>query len=189
MATSNLTLAIILVAVVVVTAIVAVVAYRYHLRRRSRRLQNRFGPEYDRLTETRGTALEAESELLARQKRVSKFRIRALSPEERRGFADRWTKVQAAFVDDPRSSLAHADELLGEVMATRGYPVEDFEQRAGDLSVDHPVVVQHYHAAHAIALRDRSGQTTTEDLRQAMIHYHALFDELVLEARHVKAAE
>jgi hypothetical protein len=87
--------------------------------------------------------------------------------------------VQAEFVDNPKASLAHADELLGEVMSARGYPVQDFEQRAADLSVDHPVVVQHYHAAHGIALRHRKGEATTEDLRQAMIHYRALFQELV----------
>jgi len=102
-----------------------------------------------------------------------------LSVEDQERFTTRWQQIQAEFVDNPKTSLAHADELLGEVMNARGYPVQDFEQRAADLSVDHPVVVQHYHAAHGIALRHKKDQTTTEDLRQAMIHYRALFQELV----------
>lgn len=186
---SYTTLAIIIVLVAVVSAAIAIVLHHYYLRQRSRRLQGRFGPEYERLAESRGTPLAAENELIERQKRVAKFHIRPLNPEERRRYTDRWAQIQAEFVDNPKSSLSHADELLGEVMATRGYPVQDFDQRSADLSVDHPIVVQHYHAAHAIAVRDRTGQTTTEDLRQAMIHYRALFDELISEAHRAHAAE
>lgn len=186
---SDLTLTIIVVAVAAISAGAAVILYQYYLRQRSRRLKGRFGPEYERLKETRGTSLAAENELVERQRRVAKFHIRRLNPEERRRYTGRWAQVQAEFVDDPKSSLSRADELLGEVMAALGYPVEDFDQRSADLSVDYPVVVQHYHAAHAIALSDRTGQATTEDLRQAMIHYRALFDELVSEAHHADAAE
>ena len=186
---SNLTLTITIVLVAAIVAAATIVLYQYYLRQRSRRLRGRFGPEYDRLAESRGTVHAAENELIERQRRVAKFHIRPLSPEERRRYMDRWAQVQAEFVDSPKSSLSHADELLGEVMATRGYPVQDFDQRSADLSVDHAIVVQHYHAAHAIALRDRTGQTATEDFRQAMIHYRALFDELVSEAHRADAAE
>jgi hypothetical protein len=129
-----------------------------------------------------GSAGKAERELEARQKRAARYKLRTLSGDEHVRFAARWQQVQAEFVDNPKASLGHADDLLGEVMATRGYPVQDFEQRSADLSVDHPVVVQHYHAAHGIALRNKKDETTTEDLRQAMIHYRALFEELVSDA-------
>ena len=97
--------------------------------------------------------------------------------------------MQVEFIDNPKASLAHADDLLGTVMAARGYPVTDFAQRSADLSVDHPAVVQHYHAAHNVALAHRRGEANTEDMRQAMIHYRALFDELVAEPSHAHAAE
>ena len=119
---------------------------------------------------------------------ISGYRYDGL-PKAGASSRSRWQGVQTEFVDDPKASLAHADVLLGEVMSARGYPVKDFDQRAADLSVDHPVIVQHYHAAHDIALRHKSGQTTTEDLRQAMIHYRALFAELVAEPSQAHAAE
>ena len=170
-----------IVAAALIIAALIVAAFIYHQQQNRRRhyLRERFGPEYDRLVAATGSSRTAERELEARAQRAAAFHIRTLSSEERASFITRWQQVQAEFVDNPKASLAHADDLLGEVMGARGYPVQDFEQRAADLSVDHPVVVQHYHAAHGIALRHRQGQTTTEDLRQAMIHYRALFEELV----------
>ena len=164
------------VAVVAVLIIAGVIASR---RRRSERLKDSFGREYDRTLEATGDRSKAEAELEERQNRVEKLDIRPLEPAERREFLDRWTDVQARFVDDPTRAVAFADALLGDVMKARGYPVSDFNQRAGDISVDHPVVVEHYHKAHEIAVRHGRGQASTEDLRQAMIHYRALFDNLV----------
>jgi hypothetical protein len=173
----------IVAAVLIIAAIVVgAVLYRQQQAQRRRHLREQFGPEYDRLVAATGSSRAAERELDARTQRAAAFHIRTLSPEERAGFTTRWQQVQAEFVDNPKASLAHADELLGEVMSTRGYPVQDFEQRAADLSVDHPVVVQHYHAAHGIALRHKKDQATTEDLRRAMIHYRTLFEELVSNA-------
>lgn len=172
----------IVAAVVIIAAlIVAAVIYSQQQTRRRHHLRDRFGPEYDRLVAATGRRA-AERELEQRERRASALNIHALPVEDRKRFVTRWQQVQAEFVDNPKSSLAHGDELLGEVMSARGYPVQDFEQRAADLSLDHPVVVQHYHAAHGIALRHKTGQATTEDLRQAMIHYRALFQELVSDA-------
>lgn len=168
----------IIVAIVVVAALVAG-AVLWSRRRRSEHLRDHFGPEYDRAVEAKGDRAKAEAELAERQKRVEKLNIRPLEPAERREFAARWDDVQARFVDDPPRAVAFADALLGDVMKTRGYPVSDFDQRAGDISVDHPVVVDHYHKAHDIAVRQGRGQASTEDLRQAMIHYRTLFDNLV----------
>jgi len=180
---SSTVLFLIVAGVLIIAAlVVAGVIYHQQQSRRRHYLRERFGPEYDRLVAATGSSRTAERELEARAQRAAAFHIRALSAEERAGFSTRWQQVQAEFVDNPKASLSHADDLLGEVMGARGYPVQDFEQRAADLSVDHPVVVQHYHAAHGIALRHRKGETTTEDLRQAMIHYRALFQELVSDA-------
>lgn len=170
--------ALIVVAVVVVAAIL-LAAFIWSRRRRSEHLKDQFGPEYERAVKAKGDRAKAEAELAEREKRVQKLNIRPLDPGERREFIDRWTQVQARFVDDPARAVAFADALLGDVMKTRGYPVSDFEQRAGDVSVDHPVVVEHYHKAHEIAVRHERGDASTEDLRQAMIHYRALFDNLV----------
>jgi len=171
----------------VVGALIGFLAFWIYRNNRSRHLRKAFGPEYSRLAEERGE-VAAERELSAREGRVTKFHIQPLSAEQKSQFVSRWQHVQGEFVDDPKTSLSHADDLLGEAMAVRGYPVQDFEQRAADLSVEHPAVVQHYHEAHSIALRHREGRTTTEDLRQAMLHYRALFDELV-SPRHATAAE
>jgi len=176
---SNSILLIVLAAIVVIVLVIALVKYRQQQAKRHRRLRERFGPEYGRLVTVTGSASKAERELEAREKRAARYNIRALSRDEQARFTARWQQVQAEFVDNPKASLGHADDLLGEVMTGRGYPVQDFEQRSSDLSVDHPVIVQHYHAAHGIALRHKTGATTTEDLRQAMIHYRALFEELV----------
>jgi len=168
----------IIVAVVVIAALI-VAALIWSRRRRSDRLRDKFGREYDRAVEEKGGRAKAEAELAEREKRVEKLNIRPLSTSERREFIDRWTEVQARFVDDPPRAVAFADALLGQVMKARGYPVTDFDQRAGDISVDHPVVVDHYRKAHEIAVRHERGEASTEDLRQAMIHYRALFDNLV----------
>ena len=176
---STATFLIVAAVLIVAAIIVAAILYHQQQAQRRRHLREHFGPEYDRLVAATGSSRAAERELNAREQRAAAFHIRSLSPEERAGFTTRWQQIQAEFVDNPKISLAHADDLLGEVMSSRGYPVQDFEQRAADLSVDHPVVVQHYHAAHGIALRHKQDQATTEDLRQAMIHYRTLFQELV----------
>ena len=180
---------ILIVAVAIVAALIAFFVYRQQRERQARHLRDHFGPEYSRLASEKG-AVAAEKELASRERRTAKFDIRPLSAEDRRRFLSGWQEIQKAFVDDPQGSLSAADELIGKVMVARGYPVQDFEQRAADLSVDHPIVVQHYHAGHEIALRHKSGQTTTEDLRQAMIHYRALFDDLLSDQPgHAHAAE
>lgn len=177
---SNGSIVVLVLAALIAGILIGLVAYKLYRDSRSRHLRKHFGPEYSRLADERG-ALAAERELEQRETRAARFHIHPLSAEQKNRFVSRWQGVQEEFVDRPKESLAHADELLGEAMATRGYPVQDFEQRAADLSVEHPVVVQHYHEAHAIALRHREGKATTEDMRQAMLHYRALFDEVVSE--------
>jgi hypothetical protein len=169
----------IVVAIIAIAIIIIIAGVIWSRRRRSAQLKDRFGREYDRTIEAKGGRAQAEADLAEREKRVEKLHIRPLSSDERREFLDRWSDVQARFVDDPARAVAFADALLGDVMKARGYPVSDFDQRAGDISVDHPVVVEHYHKAHDIAVRHGQGEASTEDLRQAMIHYRALFDNLV----------
>lgn len=149
--------------------------------RRTAELKSRFGPEYSRVVEETGGEHKAEALLHKREKRVASFTIEPLSRQEREDFILAWRKIQAQFVDDPHQAVSHADVLLGEVLGARGYPVSDFEQQSADLSVDHPEVVQNYRAAHSIALSHARGEASTEDLRQALIHYRALFDDLVNE--------
>jgi FtsZ-interacting cell division protein ZipA len=175
----------IIVAVVIIGILVAAVWW-YSMRQRSAKLQERFGPEYERTVAERGDTRKAEDELTDRQKRVSKLEIKPLAADERRRFNDEWRAVQARFVDDPSAAVRDADTLVGRVMEARGYPVGDFEQRAADVSVDHPMVLEHYRAAHAVALRHAQGQASTEDLRQAMVNYRALFDELLDEQQTVE---
>jgi hypothetical protein len=178
-----------IIAAVIVVAVLVVGAIIWSRRRRSEYLREHFGPEYDRAIEAKGDRAKAEAELAERQKRVEKLDIRPLEPAERREFSGRWDQVQARFVDDPSRAVAFADAMLGDVMKAQGYPVSDFDQRAGDISVDHPVVVDHYHKAHDIALCQARGEASTEDLRQAMIHYRALFDNLVGTAAPAAAPE
>ena len=168
-----------LLIVVAVVAVLAVAGWWFYQRRQSEHLRSRFGAEYEHEVEEKGSRRKAEAELADREKRVKKLDIRPLEPAARRGFVERWKEVQARFVDSPPGAVGEADDLLGEVMRTRGYPVSDFEHRAGDISVDHPDVVKHYRAGHDIAVRHERGEASTEELRQAMIHYRALFDELV----------
>ena len=178
MDTTTWVVVIVLVALVLLGAVVWLAMNR----RRSEHLQEVYGPEYDRTVEEREDRKAAESELLERQRRVEGFDIRPLDPAERTRFASRWSAVQSRFVDDPKAALGEADELVTEVMSERGYPMDDFDQRAADVSVDHPRVVEDYRAAHGISERVRSNDATTEDMRQALVHYRALFSELLEEA-------
>ncbi len=169
-----------IIAIIVVAIVAAaVVAWAIARNRRTAALKSQFGPEYDRTLRERGSATEAEAALLQRQKRVEKFRMRELTAEEREGFITEWRMVQARFVDDPKRAVTDADDLVVRLMQARGYPMSDFEQRAADISVDHPRVVDNYRAAHQIAVRQRQGAATTEDLRNAIIYYRSLFDELL----------
>ena len=170
-----------IIVAVVIIAILVVAVWWYSMRQRSAKLQEKFGSEYERTVAEKGDTRKAEDELTDRQKRVSKLEIRPLAADERRRFNDEWQAVQARFVDDPSAAVRDADTLVGRVMEARGYPVGDFEQRAADVSVDHPAVLEHYRAAHAIALRHAQGQASTEDLRQAMVNYRALCAELLEE--------
>ena len=170
---------IILAAAIIAALAIGATLWMYFQKRRTDQLRSRFGPEYQRLVETGGDRRHAELELEQRQKRVDKFDIQPLSVEDRRRFQQAWTREQARFVDDPKGAVAEADRLIGEAMKTRGYPVGDFDQRAADISVDHPVVVENYRIAHAIAIKDRRGEAGTEDLRKAMVHYRSLFEELL----------
>lgn len=167
------------VAVIVVVAAIAVAAFLFTKKRRSQALRERFGPEYDRVVRQEGTAARAEEVLEFRAKRRDKFDIKPLTAAGRAEFASRWANLQPQFVDDPKGSVNRADELVTEIMRARGYPMGDFEQRAADISVDHPVVVDNYRTAHDIALRHNAGKATTEDLRKAMVHYRALFEDLL----------
>lgn len=169
-----------LVLVIVGLLLIAVaVAWFIGNQQRSRRLQERFGPEYERTVEDVGTRRSAEDELEARAERVARLDLRQLAVPERDAYERRWRAVQARFVDEPRAAVAEADTLVGEVMDARGYPVADFEQRAADVSVDHADVVSHYRAAHGIVAADGAASTDTEGLRQAFVHYRALFADLL----------
>jgi len=175
------TMTLIIIAVVVLAVLGA--AYAVMQTRRSKSLQSRFGPEYERAVAETGGRGKAEAELAERAKRVKKLEIRPLPPGQAASFTRAWTAAQSAFVDDPRAAIGEADQLIGELMAARGYPVTDFEQRAADLSVDHGELVANYRAAHEVALKHERGDAGTEDLRQAMIHYRALFEDLIEEPR------
>jgi hypothetical protein len=173
------------IAVAAVVTIVLVAAAAIWLSRRLhlRRMHRRYGPEYDRLVAEMGSRKRAEVRLIERERRVSQYDVRPLSEGDRARYMQAWRSVQARFVDDPGDAVSEADELLGKAMADRGYPMADFERRSADLSVHYPTVVQNYRAAHDIALRHRAGKASTEDLRQAMIHCRALFEELVTDDR------
>jgi hypothetical protein len=173
-------------AMVVVIGITSLLLVR---KRRTARLRTQFGgDEYTRAVNEGGSRRKAEAALDERADRVERLHIRPLSAGDRARFLEAWGRVQASFVDGPGGAVIDADQLLGDVMSTRGYPVSDFEQRAADISVDHPLVLAHYRAAHQTALRQTQGQATTEDLRQAMIHYRTLFEELVSELEAARAA-
>ena len=171
------TTTIIVLAVVVV--LIGIAAFFYFRRRRSENLHKQFGPEYKRAVDQYGDQGKAEAALVEREKRVRKLDIRGLTRDEKNQFSDNWKKTQARFVDAPSPAVSEADGLVKELMLARRYPVGEFEQRAADVSVDHPDVVNNYRNAHEIAERNKSGKATTEDLRQAMVHYRSLFEELL----------
>jgi hypothetical protein len=170
----------IVVVLVLILAAIIIIALR---RNRTVRLRKRFGEtEYERTIAERGDRSRAEAQLEQRAKRVESFHLRTLSAADRVRFQEAWARVQAQFVDGPAGAVKEADQLLGDVMAACGYPMADFETRAADISVDHPLVVQNYRAGHDIAIRHMKGQASTEELRRAMIHYRTLFEDLVGES-------
>jgi len=177
-----------LIVAVIVVIVGALVAF-YLQRRRTEKLRQHFGPEYDRAVAEGGNRRRAESTLVDRTERVKKFHLRPLSAEDRGRYTEQWDRVQAHFVDAPAGAVAEADQLIGDLMATCGYPMGDFDQRAADISVEHPIVTQNYRAAHEIALRQGKGQASTEDLRRAMIHYRALFEDLVSQPKDTTVVE
>jgi hypothetical protein len=166
-------------AIIAVAVLVAVALVYYMQNRRRAHLRGRFGPEYERTVKESGDIRRAEANLTARERRVANLTIRPLSPEDQARFSESWRVVQGRFVDDPHGAVTEADRLVGEVMHARGYPLGDFDQRAADISVDHPHVVDHYRAARDIAQRHARGEASTEDLRQAFVHYRALFSDLL----------
>jgi hypothetical protein len=165
-----------LILIAIAGSIVALSAGR---RRRTDRLRQQFGPEYDRTVAESGEQQVAEKELVARKRNRDKLDIRPLSRDALQAYSHRWRQVQTAFVDSPSTALDDADRLLTDVMRERGYPVDDFDQRAADISVDHPAVVENYRSAHAIHRSKQNGDNNTENQRQAFVHYRALFDKLL----------
>lgn len=174
--------ALIILAAVLVLAVVAV--YAFMTRRRRDQLRERFGPEYDRMLERAATPSEADAILAKRVQRVSKFSLHPLGREEAEAFAREWRRIQARFVDDPDAAVGEADQLVARVMAARGYPTEDFERVADDVSVDHPHVVENYRMARQLMARRASGDVDTEELRQAVVNYRALFNDLIETEEH-----
>jgi hypothetical protein len=173
-------MAIIIVCSLIVIALVAIGAVKFGRKRHSEKLRTKFGSaEYDRALQAGDSRRQAEAGLDKRTDRVENLNIQPLSAADRARFVASWSKVQARFVDSPGGAVSEADQLLGDVMSTRGYPVSDFEQRAADISVSHPLVLENYRLAHGIANRQAGGKASTEELRQAMIYYRTLFDELV----------
>src|SRR5579859_233062 len=170
------------VAIAIVLVVLGIGIWLFTRKHRTERLRTQFGGvEYTRAVKEGGNRRKAEAALDKRADRVEGLHIRALAAGDRARFVESWGRVQARFVDGPGGAVTDADRLLADVMSTRGYPVSDFEQRAADISVDHPRVLENYRAAHQTALRQANGQANTEDLRQAMIHYRTLFEELVGE--------
>jgi hypothetical protein len=168
-----------IVIAVVLVAIVAAVAWAAAKKRRTTMLREQFGPEYGRTIGLMDNRREAEGELAARRERRAGLDIRPLTPSARDRYAEEWRGVQSGFVDEPAASLLEADHLVLIVMRDRGYPMDDFDQRAADVSVDHPRVVEHYRAAHRISDLADAQQATTEDMRQGLVHYRALFEDLL----------
>ncbi len=170
------TLALVIAVAVILVAVVGWLVYSKH---QSKRLSQRFGPEYDAAVKRLGSKAKAEAELKRREKRVASFEIVPLAPAEATRFSQAWTRLQGSFVDDPKGVLIEADRLVRELLLKRGYPVADFELRAADISVGHPIVVNNYRAAQRIVSLDQRGEASTEDLRKAVVHFRALFDELL----------
>ena len=173
---------------IVLIILLGVALYMRRRRKTTAGLRTRFGAEYDQAVVTHGSERKAEANLADRETRVEGLKIRELGAAERERFVADWHVVQSRFVDHPKGAVTEADELVSSLLKARGYPVADFDQRSADLSVDHPQVVENYRAAHDIALRHERGEAGTEDLRQAMIHYRSLFDDLVSETEMSPAA-
>lgn len=164
----------------VVVVLLVVIGLLLARLQRSRQLQQDFGPEYRRAVSEHGDQRSAEKELMDRRQRVRKFEIRPLARASRERYTERWAATQRYFVDEPVAAVGEAHALVQEVMRERGYPVEDdFEQQAADISVDHPNLVENYRAAHQISLDARNGRAKTEQLRQSMVHFRALFEDLL----------
>ena len=170
----------IVIAVAVVLVLVVVVMAMSRKRRRAH-LQGRFGSEYGRTVDDAGNRRAAERDLREREAKHDELELRPLSEASRQRYTQQWTEMQSAFVDRPQVAVAEADRLITDLMRERGYPVDDFETRSQLVSVDHPDVVQNYRTAHTIAARNIEGRTSTEDLRQAVISYRALFEEMLLD--------
>jgi len=163
-----------------VVIVLGAIGWRLVSKRRTGKLKEAFGPEYERSKMEAGSRRKAESELAARQTRREALDIRPLSPEARARYSASWQQVQSGFVDEPGAAVTEADRLVSAVMRDRGYPMDDFDQRSADISVDLPHVVDNYRAAHAISMANDHGKASTEDLRQAVVHYRSLFDELLV---------
>ncbi len=174
-----MTFAIIIVVAIIAAAIIGYVLYTANQKKHTGELKGRFGPEYDRTVTASGGRKPAEADLTAREKRVEKLDIQPLGETQRQDYAERWRVIQARFVDDPATSVRDADKLVGDTMTARGYPMATWDQRAADVSVDHPEVVANYRAGHDIWQATEAGKATTEQLRQAMVHYRTLFEELL----------
>jgi hypothetical protein len=164
------------IAAVVVVVVAVFAAIRMN---RTKRLQSALGPEYDRAVEEADSRGDAEAELRERQKRHDQLQLQPLDPDVREDYLDQWRATQERFVDDPHGAATEADHLVLDVMRARGYPVEDIDRRAADISLDYPELVENYRSAHDVTVRESVGEVTTEDLRNAMRHYRALFDELL----------
>jgi hypothetical protein len=173
---NNQTLVLVVAVAAVLVGVIAWLAWSNH---QSQRLKKRFGPEYDAVVRRLGSRAKGEAELKRREKRVERFEIVPLSVADAARFSQGWTRLQGSFVDDPKGVLIEADRLVRDLLAKRGYPVADFELRAADISVDHPAVVSNYRSAQRIVSMDQRGEATTEDLRKAVVHFRALFDELL----------
>jgi hypothetical protein len=169
----------VLVVVLIVGTVLGVFIERR--KKKTQALRNRFGTEYDRAVSVHGSEQKAEAKLADRETRVEKLNIRDLTLTERSRFLAEWQAVQSRFVDHPKGAVTEADELVSSLLLAKGYPVSAFDQRAADISVGHPVLMESYRSAHAVAVRNGPVQATTEELRTAMIHYRAIFDELVQE--------
>jgi hypothetical protein len=170
----------IIIAVVLVLVILGVIlATIFAPRQRSKRYQNKFGPDYDHTVKSMGNEKKAQTEMDERQKHVDTLNIRPLSLSEREHYLTEWKVVQTKFIDQPGQATVEADHLIMEVMQIRNYPVSDFEQRAADLSINYPELVSNYRLARAIAIKNEQHQADTEELRQALVHYRSLFDELL----------
>src|ERR1017187_7588224 len=165
--------------IVAAVALVIVAVILFTRERQHKHLKQQFGPEYDRAVEQHGDARHAETVLIDREKRVEKFALRPLTPSDRERYAEDWAAIQRRFVDDPSSAVNQADTLVNTVLAARGYPVSDFDQRAADISVNYPSLVQNYRSAREVMQRHSQSQSSTEDLRLAMVNFRSLFDELL----------